>query len=106
MIRIFLIFLLGILPAFAFSNYTSGTEIGSVIINESLTNESNCNYSSDSIQFSFSNMPESITQLSYMNNYILDSNQRGCCSHHGGVCGCEGGRKVCCDGTFSPSCTC
>jgi hypothetical protein len=32
--------------------------------------------------------------------------QRGCCSHHHGVCGCSGGRTVCCDDTFSPSCTC
>jgi len=32
--------------------------------------------------------------------------QRGCCSWHGGVCGCSGGRKECCDGTLSPSCTC
>jgi hypothetical protein len=32
--------------------------------------------------------------------------RRGCCSHHGGVCGCQGGRQVCCDGSFSPSCTC
>ena len=30
----------------------------------------------------------------------------GCCSWHGGVCGCEGGRAVCCDGTLSPSCGC
>lgn len=30
----------------------------------------------------------------------------GCCSWHGGVCDCIGGRAVCCDGTFSPSCTC
>lgn len=30
----------------------------------------------------------------------------GCRSWHGGVCGCIGGRVVCCDGTFSPSCTC
>ena len=30
----------------------------------------------------------------------------GCCSHHGGVCGCSGGRIVCCDGVFSPSCDC
>lgn len=40
----------------------------------------------------------------------LDWNQviarRGCCSWHGGVCDCIGGRVVCCDGTFSPSCTC
>jgi len=31
---------------------------------------------------------------------------RGCCSHHQGVCGCEGGRAKCCDGTLSPSCGC
>jgi len=31
---------------------------------------------------------------------------RGCCSHHQGVCGCSGGRAVCCDGQFSPSCGC
>ena len=32
--------------------------------------------------------------------------KRGCCSHHGGVCGCSGGMQQCCDGTISPSCTC
>lgn len=32
--------------------------------------------------------------------------RRGCCSHHSGVCNCSGGRIVCCDGSFSPSCTC
>lgn len=33
--------------------------------------------------------------------------QRGCCSHHGGVAGCnENGRQICRDGTLSPSCTC
>lgn len=33
--------------------------------------------------------------------------RRGCCSWHGGVCGCSSdGRVVCCDGTYSPSCTC
>jgi len=32
--------------------------------------------------------------------------QRGCCSWHGGVCGCEDGRAKCCDGTLSPSCGC
>lgn len=30
----------------------------------------------------------------------------GCCSWHKGVCGCSDGRQVCCDGTYSPSCTC
>lgn len=32
--------------------------------------------------------------------------KRGCCSWHGGVCGCTGGRAKCCDGTLSPSCGC
>lgn len=33
--------------------------------------------------------------------------RRGCCSWHGGVCGCsESGRQICCDGTLSPSCVC
>lgn len=31
---------------------------------------------------------------------------RGCCSHHGGECGCSNGRSKCCDGTLSPSCQC
>lgn len=34
--------------------------------------------------------------------------QRGCCSWHGGVCGCDSyaGRLRCCDGELSPSCGC
>lgn len=31
---------------------------------------------------------------------------QGCCSWHGGECGCQDGRDVCCDDTLSPSCTC
>ncbi|MBI4412670.1 MAG: hypothetical protein HY541_09335 [Deltaproteobacteria bacterium] len=30
----------------------------------------------------------------------------GCCSWHGGACGCSLGQVVCCDGTYSPSCDC
>ena len=30
----------------------------------------------------------------------------GCCSHHGGVCGCNGAMQRCCDGANSPSCRC
>ena len=30
----------------------------------------------------------------------------GCCSHHSGVCGCKNSRVTCCDGSYSPSCTC
>lgn len=34
--------------------------------------------------------------------------RQGCCSWHGGVCGCDSlsGRVICCDGTLSPTCTC
>lgn len=31
---------------------------------------------------------------------------RGCCSWHGGVCGCSNGRALCCDGQLSPTCGC
>lgn len=37
---------------------------------------------------------------------IEEAMQSGCCSWHNGVCGCSNGRKKCCDGTLSPSCTC
>ncbi len=37
-------------------------------------------------------------------NYELAKS--GCCSWHGGVCGCSGGSTICCDGSTSPSCTC
>lgn len=31
----------------------------------------------------------------------------GCCSWHGGQCGCDSsGRVICCDGTLSPTCYC
>lgn len=36
----------------------------------------------------------------------LEIAQRGCCSHHSGVCGCRGGVVRCCDGTPSPTCRC
>jgi len=33
--------------------------------------------------------------------------KRGCCSHHGGVAGCNNNGSVKCnDGTTSPTCTC
>lgn len=35
-----------------------------------------------------------------------DPARSGCCSHHGGVCGCSGVRAQCCDGSLSPSCGC
>ena len=39
-------------------------------------------------------------------NQSSQVNRRGCCSHHGGVCGCSGGRATCCDGQLSPTCGC
>ncbi len=46
-------------------------------------------------------------------NIILASGDKeaisrsGCCSWHKGVCDCgANGRVICCDGTYSPSCTC
>ena len=45
--------------------------------------------------------------LTIVVNPISVSAQRGCCSRHGGVAGCnEEGRTICKDGTLSPSCTC
>lgn len=43
----------------------------------------------------------------YSANIMVVSAKRGCCSHHGGVAGCNSdGRQICNDGTLSPSCTC
>lgn len=48
--------------------------------------------------------------ISAYNAYSNSTNQcvagRGCCSRHGGVCGCQNGHSKCCDGTTSPSCQC
>jgi len=35
---------------------------------------------------------------SALNVALIGGERRGCCSHHGGVCGCEKGRALCCDG--------
>lgn len=48
-------------------------------------------------------------QIAGLSPDVMDliEQQRGCCSWHGGVCGCSsGGRVRCCDGTLSPSCRC
>lgn len=37
---------------------------------------------------------------------VCNTYKSGCCSHHGGVCGCNGAKQRCCDGTNSPSCRC
>lgn len=39
-------------------------------------------------------------------NPNIELAKSGCCSWHGGVCGCDNGRAVCCDGQLSPSCGC
>lgn len=36
----------------------------------------------------------------------INTERSGCCSHHGGVCGCSGSSQKCCDGSISPSCGC
>lgn len=45
-----------------------------------------------------------------LNLVAVDGNKQlersGCCSWHGGVCGCSDGRAVCCDGKLSPTCGC
>lgn len=67
---------------------------------------------------SFGNVNDSISDnnqvvISKVDFGTLNSNlvdieiqKRGCCSWHGGVCGCSNGRVLCCDGTLSPTCTC
>ena len=48
-------------------------------------------------------------QIAGLSPDVMDliEQRRGCCSWHGGVCGCSsGGRVECCDGTLSPSCRC
>ena len=32
--------------------------------------------------------------------------QQACCVQNQGICGCRAGKIVCCDKTFSPTCTC
>lgn len=60
------------------------------------------------IQFSKSSVIGSADQNGLCSD-VLSADElakRGCCSWHGGVCGCSGGRAVCCDGSYSPSCGC
>lgn len=38
---------------------------------------------------------------------VINPQGQGCCSWHGGECGCSpDGRDECCDGSLSPSCGC
>ncbi len=49
---------------------------------------------------------ESSNSCMSINQSTTKQATQGCCSHHQGVCGCSGGRAVCCDGQYSPSCGC
>jgi len=53
---------------------------------------------------------ESKVEMSDQNILVAGLNpseeKQGCRSWHGGVCGCQWGRAVCCDGTLSPTCGC
>lgn len=49
---------------------------------------------------------EQFESIEVLESPVEDPEGRGCCSHHGGVCGCAGARAKCCDGTLSPSCDC
>lgn len=51
-------------------------------------------------------LPADVEDSSVSMQVEPQESRSGCCSWHGGVCGCSGGRVVCCDGTTSPSCTC
>lgn len=56
---------------------------------------------------SFNSTEENSTkEFPVVSQKSLEIQQRGCCSWHGGVNGCSGGRVVCSDGSYSPSCTC
>lgn len=55
--------------------------------------------------FSIFNFVASAAEIKDFNSKDILA-QRGCCSHHGGVCGCGGYKLQCCDGTLSPSCKC
>ncbi len=66
------------------------------------TSEGDCYNAS----FEYFSYPITEDYLEVSEGLFASNEQRGCCSHHGGVCGCSGGRKKCCDGSLSPSCTC
>lgn len=54
----------------------------------------------------FGGSTESVSNEIYLQETPDIDYGRGCCSSHGGQCGCQNGRVVCCDGTLSPSCRC
>ena len=73
---------------------------------ETSPNDNNTNASVKIIDFS--NQIVIDTELNNDNLAEAEIARSGCCSHHGGVCGCDSStdRIICCDGTLSPSCKC
>jgi len=59
-------------------------------------------------QSSESRQSQCSSNIEYLADLAIDKQleKRGCCSWHGGVCGCSAGRAVCCDGKLSPTCGC
>lgn len=56
--------------------------------------------------FKINNISENLNAASAMCK--IEENRSGCCSRHGGVCGCNKKAHLlkCCDGTLSASCGC
>lgn len=50
--------------------------------------------------------PKAQRQKSSVKKESVKKSGQGCCSHHGGVCGCSNGRSLCCDKTLSATCKC
>lgn len=59
---------------------------------------------------SYANSVRTIKSLCFIQNHTISKFliicKSGCCSWHDGVCGCQDGRAVCCDGSLSPTCGC
>jgi hypothetical protein len=59
-----------------------------------------CTSFAEELQYNCSDQPDVLT---LSKDQVA---QRGCCSHHGGVCGCDNHSVVCCDNSHSPTCGC
>jgi len=88
------------------SDANSGFDINAVVFSQnSIIQTPNLNCNSNQGEFASNiSFEKWVGTGSDIEEYT--SNQRGCCSWHDGVCGCDNGRKLCCDGTLSPTCTC
>lgn len=83
---------------------------GVVLADDSLSNQPASNQPIQQILKQSQESQQSECRINKDNLADLNVNKNlersGCCSHHGGVCGCTGGRAQCCDGELSPSCGC